>query len=149
VASALEFLGASLGALRDAGAEGLLLVRIRADQVADRPQARAGAGWKSALLGPVLTMLKVRTTSQVDRNRSQLTAMLESWRGADYGDGRREFPILDVTFELPVASTLSWYLTDCEEKLIRDSLASHADDVASIAGFLARRYDSVEQKAAK
>lgn len=148
VASALDFLDAALGALRSAGAEGLLLVRIRADQVADQPEARDGAGWKSALFGPVLTMLKVRTTSQVDRNRSQLTAMLENWRGADYGGGRREFPILDVTFELPISSTLSWYLTDCEKKMIRDSLASHADDVASIAGFLDRRYD-VQQKAAK
>ncbi|MFO1077302.1 MAG: hypothetical protein U1E73_06200 [Planctomycetota bacterium] len=128
VASALEFLATSRQALRESQVERLLLVRIRASPVGEMPDAKDDSGWASAFLGPLQTMLKVRTASQVDRNRTQLAAMIEAWKP--------ELEILDVAFELKTSDTLSWYLTDGEQRGIRGAVATNAAEIGSIAQFL-------------
>lgn len=105
----------------------ILLVEIRArDNSAPNPPKQRG-GWSYATVGPILTLMKVRDTSQLKRNEFEL-CLLE--RLAPH----RGYELKRVAFTLAKDAPLSWHLT-AEE---RDDILSYplSDPLEEVHEFL-------------
>ncbi|HEX3556636.1 MAG TPA: hypothetical protein VIA62_25725 [Thermoanaerobaculia bacterium] len=88
----------------------LLVILIRA--FPDSGAAGRGLGpWLSSTLGPVVTMYKVRTSTQAFHNSSELAMTKELLKSS----GMELEPII---FQLERQSPLSWKLTDAERQAI-------------------------------
>jgi len=87
----------------------LLVIDIRVVDPVEGPRDRAG--WIYATLGPVVTMLNVRGTSQIRRNRVDMK-LLSDLRQAG------EFAIRHVEFPLTLLTSRSWHLPASEREAI-------------------------------
>ncbi len=130
VASALDFLDRAIPALAAGGVRKIVLLRIRAGEVGQRPEAKEGQGWISAILGPLKTMLNARGASQVDRNRYAINKFIPFW------EYHSDWPIdvYDVVFELSEQASLSWHLTEHERELILAELSQERLDELTLTG---------------
>ena len=77
------------------------------------PDPRENNGWLSASLGPILTLLNVRTSGQEFRNGRDLQLLRKL-------SGFEDIPLHEVTFALREMSPLSWKLTPAEGCRILD-----------------------------
>ncbi|HXI59085.1 MAG TPA: hypothetical protein VNO55_23620 [Polyangia bacterium] len=109
VVTAIEWL-TSVHAARSLGdiVEKVLLVQIRASED-ERQEPARGRGWFYATLGPLVTLVNVRTTSQRNHNDAQLIGLKALL-------ARQEIALETVEFELDIQSPLSWHLTE-EDKV--------------------------------
>ena len=90
----------------------VLVLQIRASQdVLDRPPQEAG--WVHATVGPLLTLLNVRVTSQRNHNDAALAAL----RSLLFANG---VPLESVDFELDIQAPTSWHLSDLERRRITE-----------------------------
>ncbi len=96
---------------------GVVLIRIRAgaDPPVPRtdsgPDSRSRRGWVHATVGPVLTMVKVRTSTQLLRNDLEVDLLAEKWRALGV-------PFKSFRFQLRAQAPLSWKLTAVEQERI-------------------------------
>lgn len=109
VVSALEWLDAALPVLCPERRKcRILLIQIRAaGSTLAVPRERRG--WLYATVGPLLTLLKVRTSSQMFRNDFEIRLAAENWR-------RRDVDFESVVFELEAEAPLSWHLSETEKE---------------------------------
>ncbi len=91
-------------------AEKILLVQIRASED-ERQEPARGRGWFYATLGPLATLVNVRTTSQRNHNDAQLIGLKALL-------AQRDVALETVEFELDIKSPLSWHLTEDEKTRI-------------------------------
>ena len=90
----------------------VVLVQIRAAS-ACRPPPVQNSGWLYATLGPFVTMLNVRTTSQRNSNEAAIAALK-----ALLDQAQPSVPFETVSFELDEDSPLSWHLSSSERTRI-------------------------------
>lgn len=116
IVSAVEFLRDVLPAYREQGGQRVLLVEIRVADTAEKEPATDGYGVAS--LGPLQTMLNVRTASQLARN--ELDVELSSEVGM-----LRCVAVENVVFELRDKELpISWQLSETD----KDRIARHWHD---------------------
>jgi hypothetical protein len=92
----------------------VILVQIRAESTCV-PRPRKNSGWVYATVGPLVTMLNVRTTSQRNSNEAAIAALKALLVKAE--------PAVNfetVSFELAKDSPLSWHLSGNERTQIKN-----------------------------
>ncbi|HEX6739915.1 MAG TPA: hypothetical protein VF310_16675, partial [Vicinamibacteria bacterium] len=93
------------------GGRGVLLVVISASPFGpgevDGPPPMGEGGWLYALAGPGVALARVRSSTQLARNRVELDLLQQKWR-------LRGVPFSYIIFEQPGPGPLSWKLTDRE-----------------------------------
>jgi hypothetical protein len=129
VFSSIEFLR-SVGpnTLVDLGINRVALVEIRAGL---EPPGRSGfGGLKYSLLGPILTMNSVRSSSQIGRNDLELDQLARHWAGE--GIEVRSFP-----FVLREQGPTSWHLSPEEQRRLKGAWKpEHARTARDLRFFL-------------
>ena len=113
VVGAVEYLRAVLPAFARAGGRRVLLVQIRSSDSSRVAPPHDNQGFRLATLGPALTMLAVRNSSQLARNRLDLDLVADRWRENEGG-----LEIETVELELKRAAPLSWHLSSAEKAAI-------------------------------
>jgi hypothetical protein len=149
--SALEFLSRTIPVLRASGIRRVLLIRIRASEVPEMKNTQDGGGLMAAIGGPLITMLNVRTTSQVDRNRFALGLAREAWRDP------RDQKILDPDFEVRVTdfilaeeTSLSWHLSSAEiGRIQQEAVRKVAQEIEDLRRLYSEPSNPYLQKALK
>ena len=87
----------------------VVLIQIRAGEA--EPNGVSGDGFRHATLGPVDTLMKVRTSTQIARNDVEVELLADAW--SDRVD------IASCVFNLgKVKVPLSWHLTRAERRVI-------------------------------
>jgi hypothetical protein len=99
-------------------ARGVLLVVVSASPLGlgepDRPLPMGERGWLYGTAGPPVALARVRSSTQLARNRVELDLLQQKWR-------LRGVPFTYVIFEQPGPGPLSWKLTDRErERVLAD-----------------------------
>lgn len=111
--SAIEYLRAVLPAFHTAvpgrAPRRVLVLQIRLES-ADTIPAGTNRGWTYAEVGPVLTILNVRTAAQQARNNLELSLLLDRWQGS--------VTIDTVSFVYSGHAPLSWQLSRDERDAI-------------------------------
>ena len=116
VASAVDFLRVVKHELAASLADGdqttpmstapkVLLIQIRAATPTELPVSEGG-GFTYAIAGPGLTILQVRTATQVARNEVELELLRESWP--------QQIEFHTVVFDIGSAGPLSWHMTSTD-----------------------------------
>ena len=109
VMTAIEWLRAVIDRYRSEVSR-IAIVQIRAFPE-DRPAPELHSGWIFAAAGPVKTIMKVRTSTQIARNDLEIQMLQDQYRGL----------IETVVFRPRDAGPLSWHLSEQElERLKRD-----------------------------
>jgi len=117
--TALEFIEATEPVLREHGRRRALLLEIRAfPRRNELVKARPRQGLKNVLLGPVLTLMATRSSTQVSRNQREVERFARGLR-------ERGFELESVRFEMPSRPgdepPFSWQLTDEERARILEA----------------------------
>jgi hypothetical protein len=120
IVSAIEFMDAVLEPLH---CEKAILIRILASPPADTAPAADDRGWIYSAIGPLFTMIHVRSTSQAVRNQDAVNYLVEFWSSQD-------IEIRVATFVLGVDASMSWNLSDKE----RDDIAGAWARAATTSG---------------
>ena len=111
VMTAVDFIREILPAIADVKNPARVLpIEIRAGDSTTRAPARAG-GFRMEVLGPIDTLMAVRTTSQLERNNVALQLLRQA-----SGSGLVVLP--SAVFELRTEVPLSWNLARNEEQRI-------------------------------
>ena len=92
-----------------AAARKMLIIDIRVPDPV--PAARERTGWIYATVGPLLTILNARTTSQVSRNMLDVSLLSNS-------EARQGVDVELVTFPLKLTTSRAWHLPATEQKAI-------------------------------
>ncbi|MEW8508102.1 MAG: patatin-like phospholipase family protein [Candidatus Thiodiazotropha sp.] len=100
----------------------ILLVQIRASGPVEEPDAVL-----PGLTAPILTMLHVRSSSQVKRNETALNYL----RRLKKLELDKQTEIHDVVFDLSLDAPLSWHLSKAEQNDIRKAL-QRSDNLESL-----------------
>ncbi|NBC85415.1 MAG: hypothetical protein GVY25_04405, partial [Bacteroidetes bacterium] len=106
VATAIDVLNDVLDSNR--GIKHVLFVQVRSS-VAEEREAEIHSGGTYALLGPILTLLRMRSAAQLDRNASQLEQLRALWNETDPA-----IQITPVGFVFEEELSLSWHLSKSE-----------------------------------
>jgi hypothetical protein len=97
------------------GSRGILLVVISATPLGraefDELAPKGEQGWLYATVGPLVTLSRVRSSTQLARNRVELDLLQQKWRS-------RGVPFTYVIFEPAGPGPLSWKLTDRERERV-------------------------------
>ena len=102
------------------GTPRVVLVQIRVEGQQEK-EPDGGSGYLAATIGPMQTLMNVRTASQVGRNRLEVELLKESW--AD----RVKLESYEFVLDLPDAP-LSWHLSKSERALIENGwTATHRE----------------------
>ena len=118
VVTAIEFLADVLPSFRqEFRCKKILLVQIRGSS-AEEPEAATEKGWLYELLGPAITINKVRTSSQISRNDFEIGLFARYWAQRD---STSRVEIKSVTFDLRDPGPLSWHLSTSEKRDVEDS----------------------------
>ena len=91
----------------------LLILQIRTSSL-ERPAPARGRGWVYAAFGPQVTLMRVRTATQVSRNDLEIALLRESWQA-------KGVEIESVVFELGDTGPLSWRLSAEERGAIDEA----------------------------
>ena len=131
VVTALEFIENVLDSLESIGRKEILLLQIRTAK-REEEEAESNRGWIYELVGPGITLIKVRTSSQIARNNFEINLLEDKAK-------RKGISIIPITFELRNTGPLSWHLSNREMNEIRDGLFSKANersyrDISGILG---------------
>ncbi|MDJ0944479.1 MAG: hypothetical protein QNJ30_13500 [Kiloniellales bacterium] len=101
----------------------VLLVQIRASNPEEEQEPDSNQSYLSILTGPLVTLLNVRTPSQVSRNDQIIEALKDRWA--------QENIILETaTFQLDKESPLSWHLSEADKQDISDQWKSQRNQCA-------------------
>ena len=90
----------------------VLLIQIRASDSEITTEPREGTNITDEALGPLKTMLSVRTSSQILRNDLEIDQLVQLWS--------ENVEVLSVIFELDNKSPLSWHLSESEKQAISE-----------------------------
>jgi hypothetical protein len=118
------------GAVQTNDRPAVVLIQIRAGN-AERDNAN-GDGFRHATLGPMETLMKVRTSTQVTRNDVEVELLANAWA--------ERVDIASCVFNLgDVEAPLSWHLTKAENNAIDSAWNPHHQDMLEeITAVLAR-----------
>jgi hypothetical protein len=106
-----------------------VIVQIRAVRTKNK-EAKEGRGFHYAILGPIDTLMNVRTTTQISRNDVELDLLKRAWSD-ELSIGTWVFTLGDM--DVP----LSWHLTDADRKNIEEAwTAEHEKKAAEIESWL-------------
>jgi hypothetical protein len=94
-------------------ADKVILLQIRAASSCV-PKPRKNSGWLYATLGPLVTMLNVRDTSQRNSNEAAIITMK-----AFLAQAQERVALETVSFELDEDSPLSWHLSGTERERVK------------------------------
>ena len=101
----------------------VLLVQIRASNPEEEQAPNADQSYLSILTGPLVTLLNVRTPSQVSRNDQIVEALRDRW-------AKEDIVLETVTFQLDKESPLSWHLSEADKRHISKQWDSERNQCA-------------------
>ena len=90
----------------------VIVVEIRASSHTHPPPER-GKGWLYAAAGPVVTLMRVRSSTQTARNDLEIKLLQEAWAG--------KVTIDSIVFDLGTTGPLSWQLSQEEIQEIEEA----------------------------
>ncbi len=123
ITSIVQFLNDASPALKDRKDIKILIIRIRASNTTKIQKAKTNAGFQLETIGPLSTMLKVRTASQIARNNLDIELL------------KKTLPVEEFIFELTINAPLSWQLSE-SERLDIEGYFGHSniqDQVSNVA----------------
>lgn len=111
VLSSIEYLREVLPSFKEREGEKVLIVQIRGSNTEKIKKGDTDKGFQFETIGPITTMIAVRTTSQIARNDLIIELLKSEWK-------EKGIDIEEVTFELKPPAPLSWQLTSIERQNI-------------------------------
>ena len=108
-----------------------MIIEIRAGADRQETLREMPRGWLYSTVGPLLTLMQVRTSTQVARSEVEVGLLKEKWREVA--------PHESFVFLLKSEAPLSWKLSTREKKAIRDGWEKSGNVVESLRKWFLRQ----------